>query len=114
MKYIIIILFSFILVAPVYAAKQVQGEVPKVEPLQMPAAGVAPNINRNIQFVDPSRAGRVEPGQSGIVDKTLNESAPGEVASGATTPKSGRSVWWLIMIVVLGGTGLWRWGKSKA
>ena len=96
MKYFYIFFISFFLAMPAYAAKQVKGDVPNVQPLQPPAVGVRPNYSKNIQYSDPSRPAPVVPDQK----KPEQNVAPIQQELSAQIHKS--YPWALIVTLLLG------------
>lgn len=94
MKYIIAFLILFTISTPVFAMKQVIGDVPVVEPLQPPAVGVSRNLN-NIQYNDNTRQT-----QGVQQSKPVVEDAP--ILQELKATKSAKSPWVLISTILLG------------
>jgi len=122
MKYLFIFLLSFAIISPVYAARKVPGSVPDVQPLQPIPAGVSPNIDKNIQFHDPSHegqfdsSGNVVTGQGPDQAKPLNPQNEPAVQPGQAAAAKGRGWIWPIVIILLivGGAAfaINKWGKQ--
>ncbi len=122
-KYFFIIFVSVLAIAaPAYAARQIQGTVPKVQPLQPPAVNIAPNLQNNVQYSDPSHAGQFD-AAGNVVTQPQSQpgpASPGEnpvaaPASAPASPKSWPGGYWLILLVVLMAivAFIWRLAKSK-
>lgn len=106
MKYICIILLSFFLALPAYAAKTVKGTVPVVDPLQPPAAGINFNASNNIQAQDPDHP--LSPQTTQDAQTTAPDNAATSASSAAlkTRPKSYAFVWLVLILAALAG-GYW-------
>ena len=111
MKYLLIFLISFAFIHPVYAAKQVQGSVPVVQPLQPPAIGVSANLNHNIQEQNVTQSGEANAPSSAQPTFVDQQNPLNQVgASGSTTAvykKSSSWVWWPFIILGLILVGFW-------
>ena len=107
MKYIAIILLSFIITTPALAAKEVQGTVPVIPPLQPPTAGVAPSYSSNAENYDPTRT----VSNSGA-DSSSDSSTTGQVDHGGILGSTGSKAgtipnpWPAIIVLILGGVGV--------
>ena len=108
MKYFLIFLISFVVITSAYAAKTVTGSVPVVQPLQPPAAGVAPDFNHDIEStapVYPGQASSSNPQGSGQGQNTpvaQSSSATGQATSQPSKP----NFLILLLLVVIGGAAL--------
>lgn len=59
-KYLFVIVFTLFLATPVLAAKQVNGTIPSVKPLQPMPEDVYVNYKGNVNFEDPSHQGQFD------------------------------------------------------
>ncbi len=103
----LIFLFG-IMVVPVYAAKQVQGEVPAYVPLQQAPIGVSPNVNNNVQFSDPAHQGQfdasgtLQTGADANLDGKNSDSHPDIIfASGNPSQTGGSKLWFIAGIIFI-------------
>lgn len=114
MKYILIFLISFLIFSPAYAAKTVQGSIPKVEPLHPLPSGVAPDFSHSIESSSSDlNAGEenFQPaGQAAQQNQTQNNSSSPDSASQSRKP----NFLILLIIIVIGGMALgWVWLRTK-
>ena len=112
MKYFAIIFLSFVLIHPAYAAKQVSGSVPVVQPLQPPAAGISSNVSHNIQEQSPLNNEAL--GQAPQAMPTSSEQNPQAQNQTQSVPpavapykKSSPWIWWLVILAVFGLFAFW-------
>jgi hypothetical protein len=116
-----LILAICILPSIVYAAREVTGSIPKVLPLQPPAANISPNISHNIQYVDTSREGDFD--ASGNVvsvsqQSTVQQANPPVVPSSTGLfillgPKASEWLWWILGILAVLGLVFWAFRHEK-
>jgi hypothetical protein len=115
MKYLAILILSFVFFSPVLAAKTVQGTVPKVSPLQPAPAGVFPNLKNNAEFHDASHSFSTSTnGEGTVVNQAPTLTASGAPIQAAAKSSGGKSgyVIWVLLILVLAGV-LWLWFKNR-
>lgn len=93
------------------------GEVPKVEPLLPAPEGIYPNLQKNIQFEDPSHpSGSDSLPQSAETQEQVDvDRAPEEAASAAAAEEAGSAAQGKIFfaVFVLGGIGFLAFAAFK-
>ena len=107
MKRILQLFFLFLVLAialPAYAAKQVSGEVPQVQPLLPAPQGIAPNVSKNVQFHDPSHDGQFDASGTPVNGNQSDASQPevAQATSAGPNQLDGPSGWVLAVIVAVG------------
>jgi|GEM_PF-3126625 len=110
-KYILIFLLLVVPVRELHAARQVQGTVPDVQPLQPPAINTYPNLQNNIQAGQPVPVDQEPQQEDSPTELTQQQPSSPEVQK----PKVSnfRLIVWLLVIIVA-VVGGWWWFHRKS
>ncbi len=128
MKYLLIIVLSLFTASSAFAAKSVEGEIPKLRPLQPPPEGEYFNASQNVQFLGaPETASDPEAlivptqavntanlGNSKTVQKHSSwffwQTGPEEVGAGSGAVKN---IFFIVFLIAVLGGGLYYFKRAK-